>query len=80
MIEQGEAVTLSNGREYLCFNTAEEDGKNYIYLMTMDDPIEIRFAEQSILENGEHDVRMIQDQDEKIHVLELFQRANGITE
>ena len=51
MIQEGEAVTLSNGREYICFSTAEENGKNYAYLMTMEKPIEVRFTERALVES-----------------------------
>ena len=77
MIQEGEAVTLSNGREYICFSTAEENGKNYAYLMTMEKPIEIRFAEQTMQDDGQLDVRMIQDREEKVRLLRLFQQING---
>ena len=52
MIQEGEAVTLSNGREYICFSTAEENGKDYVYLMTLEKPIEVRFAEPTWRANG----------------------------
>ena len=76
MIQEGEAVTLSNGREYICFSTAEENGKDYVYLMTWEKPIEVRFAEQTMLDNNQLDVRMVQDRDEKAHLLRLFQQLN----
>ncbi|MBE6138385.1 MAG: hypothetical protein E7173_01400 [Firmicutes bacterium] len=74
-IEAGEIITLSNDKEYICFSTAESDGKDYVYLMSNFKPLEIKFAEQ-FMEGEKVNVRIINEQEEKQKVLALFQKNN----
>lgn len=74
-IETGETISLSDGKDYLVFSTLDEFGKKYIFLLTTTKPIEIRFAEQTIV-NEKLDIRIIENQKEKLKVLELFQKAH----
>ena len=46
MINVGEAITLDDGQEYLCFEQVELDGKHYLYLITTNEPNLVRLAEQ----------------------------------
>lgn len=71
-IEKGEIITLSNNKEYICFETLTHNEINYLYLMSNFKPIEIKFAKQTI-EDGKIMVTIINDQQEKMKVFELFQ-------
>lgn len=71
-IEIGEIITLSNNKEYICFSTLNDNGKEYIYLMSNFKPLEIKFGEQ-IVENGKINIRIINETQEKQKVLNLFQ-------
>ncbi len=71
-IETGEIITLSNNKEYICFSTLNDNGKEYIYLMSNFKPLEIKFGEQ-IVENGKINIRIINETQEKQKVLNLFQ-------
>lgn len=74
-IEIGEVITLSNNKEYICFSTARSEGKDYLYLMSNFKPLEIKFAEQFIVEDKVN-VRIINESEEKQKVLALFQKNN----
>ena len=50
-IEAGELITLSNNKEYVCFSTLEDNGVDYVYLMSNFKPLEIRFGIQKIVDN-----------------------------
>lgn len=71
-IETGKIITLSNNKEYICFSTLNDNGKEYIYLMSNFKPLEIKFGEQ-IVENGKINIRIINETQEKQKVLNLFQ-------
>ena len=80
MINLNDGFVLDDGREYLCFSQIELDGKNYIYLITTEEPIEIRFAEQ-IDVDGETQIRVIGNRAEKLKLIQAFQaKAKEITE
>lgn len=36
MLDKGDLLTLSNGREYIVIDQIRIDGKNYVYLVTKD--------------------------------------------
>lgn len=71
-LEFGETAVLENGKEYVVFGTAEENDKEYVYLVTTSKPLEVRFATQQIID-GELMLKMVEDQEEKEHLLETFQ-------
>ncbi len=67
-----EVVTLDNGKEFYCFQVLTQDDIDYIYLISTSKPVEICFAEQKIVD-GALSLRIINDQDEKLRALKLFQ-------
>ena len=72
MIEPGEGVTL-DGIEYLCVDTIKLDGKDYVYLTTVEEPLTICFAEQKMQEN-ELQIHEISAKTEKVKLFEAFQK------
>lgn len=50
-IENGEIIELDNEKEYICVARLEDNGVNYLYLLSNFKPIEIMFAKEII--NGE---------------------------
>ena len=74
-IETGEIITLDNNKEYICFSTLNHEGKDYVYFLSNFKPLEIKFGEQTI-DDGEVNIRIINDQNEKQMVLNLFQNNN----
>lgn len=79
-LKQGDIITLENNKEYIVFATAiAPDGKNYVYLMTTVQPVEICFAEQMIAADGNIDLRIISEQNEKIMALNLFRTTYANT-
>ena len=75
-IEVGELITLSNNKEYVCFGTASDNGIDYVYLMSNFKPLEIKFGAQTIVD-GQIQIRIINNQEEKQRVLALFQQNNA---
>lgn len=71
-IENGEVITLSNNKEYICFSTIQDNGIDYVYLMSNFKPLEIRFGIQKIVDN-EIQIQIINNLEEKQRILKLFQ-------
>lgn len=71
-IETGEIITLNNNKEYICFSTINDNGRDYVYLLSNFKPLEVKFGEQ-FLEDGEINIRIINNLEEKQKVLSLFQ-------
>lgn len=71
-MEKGEIIVLEE-REYACVSTAKNDNQTYLYLMTVDKPLEIRFAKQLKITEDEIEIEVIYNQEEKESVLQLFQ-------
>lgn len=75
-LEFGETAVLEDGTEYVCFAQLEENGVDYVYLVSNFKPLKVRFASQQIV-NGELQLEIVQDQELKLHLLELFKEKMG---
>lgn len=71
----GELITLSDNKEYICFDTVTYNGIDYVYLMSNFKPLEIKFGVQMIL-NDQINIKIINDQKEKQMVLKLFEHKH----
>ena len=71
MVEIGEGIVFE-GIDYICFGKTTLDGKNYLYLVTADEPFRIRFAELAT-HNGKEKICLIGDRDTKLRLLADFQ-------
>ena len=71
MIESGEAIVV-DGIEYLCFDKIELDNKQYLYLITTDEPNDVCFGEQ-IQDENELKVRIIGNKAEKQKLIKAMQ-------
>ena len=63
-IEKGEIIKLSNDKEYICCATTNDNGIDYVYLMSNFKPLEIKFAKQRIVE-GEIEITIVNNHEEK---------------
>ncbi len=72
MIEPGEGIILEDGQEYLCLEKIEFEGKNYVYLTTIEEPYSICFGEEVIIDN-EPQIIIIGEKETKLKLLPLFQ-------
>jgi len=70
-INKGEIILLDNKKEYICISTIINEKIKYIYLISNFKPIEIKFGK---INNNE--ITIINDKNEKIKVLKLFQNKN----
>lgn len=68
----GEIIELDNGKKYLCFDQIKENEYRYLYLITQNSPVEVKFAKQNI-GNDDSKIIIIGSKEEKKYVLELFQ-------
>ncbi|MGN1371448.1 MAG: hypothetical protein ACI4XM_04170 [Candidatus Coprovivens sp.] len=75
-LEFGETAVLENGKEYVCFANLEENGVDYVYLVSNFKPLEVRFAKQ-VMNGEELLLEIVQDQALKEHLLELFKAKMG---
>lgn len=75
-LQFGETAVLEDGKEYVCFCELEDNGNSYVYLVTASKPVEVCFARQR-LENGNLELDLISDQNEKERLLALFQERMG---
>lgn len=75
-LEFGETAVLDNDKEFVCFASLEEDGVSYAYLVSNYKPLEVRFAKQ-IIDGDNLLLEIVQDQELKQHLFELFQNGFG---
>lgn len=75
-LEFGETAVLEDGTEYVCFARLEENGEDYVYLVSNFKPLKVRFAKQNLVD-GELRLEIVQDQELKQHLLELFKDKMG---
>lgn len=73
-LEVGELITLNNNKEYICFSRINDNGIDYVYLISNFKPIEIRFAIEKV-NNQEIELEVINNKDQKQYVYNLFLKA-----
>lgn len=78
-LTDGEVIKLSNNKEYICVKTIVIEGKDYLILMGNFRPLEIKFAEQ-ILDGTKINIRIVENQEEKVKLLEIFKNLDLETE
>ena len=72
MIKPGKGILLEDGQEYVCLETTQLEGKDYIYLVTLEEPYSVCFAEQQLID-GEPQIRIINEKALKEKLFPLFQ-------
>lgn len=78
MPEKGDIITLSNNKEYVCFEKILVKNKEYLYLISNFTPLEIFFATQ-IYEDGKLIINVVNDEKEKQMLLNLLSNKNAIS-
>lgn len=73
-LEVGELITLDNNKEYVCFSKINDNGIDYVYLISNFKPIEIRFAIEKT-NNNDVELEIINNQEQKQYVYNLFLNA-----
>lgn len=68
MIKVGEIVELNDNKKYMVLNKINLHNINYVYLITMDKPVEILIATEKI-EDGEIVLDEVKDNDELDYIL-----------
>lgn len=70
-LENGEVITLEDGKEYIVFNSILKEGVNYVFLISNFKPVEICFAKEII--DGENiSLEIINDQKQKKELMKYF--------
>ena len=67
----GEIIELEDQKEFICFHTIQDGGKDYLLLMSNFKPLEVIFAED-VVEDGVQLIRKIGDPEEKMRLYQLF--------
>lgn len=75
-LEFGETAVMEDGKEYVCFGQIEEDGADYVYLVSNSKPLEVRFAKQMVVDNAVQ-LEIVEDKDLKLRLYELFKMKFG---
>jgi len=70
-IEFGETIVLEDGKEFICFSSIQENGEDYVYLVSDFKPLEVKFAKQVYI-NGELNLQIVEDQATKEHLYSIF--------
>ena len=68
MINIGQVITLDDNKEYMVLNKMNLHNINYVYLVTMNKPVEILVATE-VNQDGEISLEEIKDNDELDYVL-----------
>lgn len=71
MINIGQVIKLDEGKEYIVLNKMNLHNINYVYLVTIEKPIEILIATERE-ENGNMMLEEIKDNDELDYILSQF--------
>lgn len=70
-ITEGEILTLDNNQEFICLAVKNYKESNYLLLLSNFKPVEIRFAKE-IMMGDRIDLEIINKQEEKIELMEIF--------
>ena len=68
--QEGDIIEIKN-KEYVIYAIIEKDNNKYYYLMSNFKPVEILFAKNTGID-GDDKLLLINDQQEKIQVFDLF--------
>lgn len=75
MINKGDLINLSDGKQYVVVNKMALHNISYVYLMTSSKPVEIVIATE-VNKNGEYKLEEIKDNDELDYILSKFVLTN----
>ena len=67
----GETIVLEDEKEFACFAKIQDEGKDYVFLMSNEKPLKVFFAEE-ILDGDVLSLRKIKDPEEKRRLMQLF--------
>lgn len=73
----GETAVLENGKEYVCFACLNENEKEYVYLVSNFKPLEVRFAEQVLIDGVLH-LKTVEEQALKQHLFDEFKNIKSL--
>lgn len=71
MINIGEIITLNDEKKYIVVNKMALHNINYVYLITIEKPVEIVIATE-VNKNGNYTLEEIKDNDELDYILSKF--------
>lgn len=69
-IKIGEAIEFDE-KEYVCFYEFQQQGINYLFLITQTEPIDVKIAKYDI-KNSNDSIIVIGNKEEKQQILDLF--------
>ena len=70
----GDMLELENKGEYVCFRKMEDEGKEYLFLMSKRKPKELIIAEE-IVDKGLLSVKALKDPEKKAQLLKRYKRS-----
>jgi len=69
----GNIIELENNKEYVVTAITKKNNFNYLYLVTLEEPYEVKFVKE-IINNNNIDLETVYKKEEKEELLELFQK------
>ena len=75
-IKYGETIVLEDGKEYSCFANIDYQDKDYIFLISDQNSLEIKFAEQKLID-GEFQIQFVTSKELKHQLLKKFEEKHG---
>lgn len=75
-LEIGDIAVLNNGKEYICFNELTLNNLNYVYLVSNFKPLEVFFAKENLMANGEIELAIVENKEEKEMLFNLLANQN----
>ena len=72
----GETAVLENAKEYICFASLEENGVDYVYLVSNFKPLEVKFVIQKQSDDG-LELEVIKEKAKKEYLYKKFQEKSA---
>ena len=73
-LEIGEVAQLENGKEFICCGMIDDNGEQYLIMMSNFKPIEIKFAKQDIID-GQLQLTIIENAEQKQRLFEIYSNS-----
>lgn len=73
-MDKGDIVEL-DGKEYICFDKAIENGTEYFYMISNFKPLEVRIVKSTQSENNGKKLEFVFEKEEKEKAWDLFKKS-----
>ena len=78
-LDIGETIVLEDQKEFICFQRIQDEGKEYVFMMSNSKPLEVFFAEE-IQEGDTMRLEKVADPEKKRRLMQLFRETHPTAE